>query len=50
LHDTPTGAAQAHFQLASEGHDNVVDPGHHDSMALMHAHIADLHANAIFIH
>jgi hypothetical protein len=50
LHDAPAGRSRAHSQSASDGHDWLVDPGHHDGTALMHAHIADLHANAVFIH
>lgn len=47
LHDAPTSPSQAHPQSTSDGYDWLV---HHDSTALMHAHIADLHANAVFIH
>jgi hypothetical protein len=50
LHDAPAGPSQAHSQSASDGHDWLVEPGHHDGTALMHAHIADLHTNAVFIH
>ena len=50
LHDAPTSPPLAHSQSASDGQDWLTDAGHHDSVALMHAHIADLHANATFIH
>jgi len=50
LHDAPTNPTQAHSPSASDTHDWVVDPGHHDSTSPMHAHIADLHANGVLIH
>jgi hypothetical protein len=50
LHDAPSVQPPAHTQSTSDGHDWHADPGHHDSMALMHAHMADLHANGTFIH
>ena len=49
LHEALTSPSLAHSQPTSNGHDLLVDPGHH-SAGLMHAHIADLHSNAVFVH
>jgi hypothetical protein len=40
--------AQARFH-SNDVHDPL-GPDHHDGMALTNGHIADLHANAVFIH
>jgi serralysin len=49
LHDPQMEHWQTFLQSASDGHDAVINFDNRDSLALANAHVADLHASAVFI-
>jgi hypothetical protein len=50
LNDPHTGQPQSLFQSANDGHDTMINPGHHDSVMLTNLQVADLHASNFIIH
>ena len=47
--DTQNGWLQALFESPKDGHDAVVDPGHHDSIIPTNVLIAELHLNDFIV-
>jgi serralysin len=49
LHEAQAGQPQTLFQSINNGHDTLIDLGHHDSLTLANVHLADLQASHFVI-